>query len=261
MSADLIRYEIDGGVGLITLNRPEKHNAVTSEMLRSLLNAITDAAADDDVRAVLITGAGTAFCVGQDLSDPSASGDEPILGALLEERWNPVIRELRAIRKPVVVAVNGTAAGAGMSLALAGISCSPLDPAKFTLAFSAVGLVPDSGAPWALPRLVGPARARALSMVIDSLTAEEALELGMIWQVVDDDALLGEAAILPYRWPPARRWRTRRSSKQSKPQRQTPSPSSSTWNATCSESLAGAMTTRRGSPPSWKSASRASRGR
>ena len=196
VSAEVIRYEIDGGVGLITLNRPEKHNAVTSEMLRSLLNAITDAAADDDVRAVLITGAGTAFCVGQDLSDPSASGDDPDLGALLEERWNPVIRELRAIRKPVVVAVNGTAAGAGMSLALAGDIVLAARSAKFHPAFSAVGLVPDSGATWALPRLVGPARARALSMVIDSLTAEEALELGMIWQVVDDDALLGEAGDL-----------------------------------------------------------------
>ncbi len=196
VSADVIRYEIDGGVGFITLNRPEKHNAVTSEMLRSLLNAITDAAADDDVRAVLIIGAGTAFCVGQDLSDPSASGDDPDLGALLEERWNPVIRELRAIRKPVVVAVNGTAAGAGMSLALAGDIVLAARSAKFHPAFSAVGRLPDSGATWALPRLVGPARARALSMVIDSLTAGEALELGMIWQVVDDDALLGKAGDL-----------------------------------------------------------------
>lgn len=194
-----ISYEVDGGVGLLTLNRPEKHNAATSEMLRHLLASLNEAAADDDVRAVLLTGAGPAFCVGQDLSDPAASGEDADLGALLEERWNPVIREVRANAKPVVVAVNGAAAGAGMSLALAGDIVLAARSASFHPAFSSIALVPDSGMTWALPRLVGPARARALAMVTEAITAEEAVELGMIWRVVDDDALLGEAGDLAVR--------------------------------------------------------------
>ena len=188
-----ISYEVDGGVGLLTLDRPEKLNAATSEMLRHLLASISEASADDDVRAVLLTGAGKAFCVGQDLADPAASGDDPDLGALLEERWNPVIRELRALRKPVVVAVNGTAAGAGMSLALSGDIVLASRTARFYLAFSSIGLLPDSGGTWALPRLIGPARAKALSMVTDSISAEDAFDLGMIWRVVDDDSLMLEA--------------------------------------------------------------------
>lgn len=199
MTVEDISYEIDGGVGLLTLNRPSKHNAATSEMLRHLLASLNDAAADDEVRAVLLTGAPPAFCVGQDLNDPAASGDDPDLGALLEERWNPVIRAMRANPKPVVVAVNGTAAGAGMSLALAGDIVLVARSARFYPAFSALGLLPDSGGTWALPRLVGPARARALSMITESIGAEEAAELGMVWKVVDDDALLGEAGDLAVR--------------------------------------------------------------
>ena len=199
MTVEDIVYEVDGGVGLLTLNRPDKHNAATSEMLRQLLASLSEAAADDDVRAVLLTGAGPAFCVGQDLSDPTASGEDADLGALLEERWNPVIRALRSEPKPVVVAVNGTAAGAGMSLALAGDIVLAAKSARFHPAFSAVGLLPDSGATWALPRLVGPARARGLSMITESINADEAMELGMIWKVVDDDALLGEAGDLAVR--------------------------------------------------------------
>ncbi len=191
-----ISYEVDGGVGLLTLNRPDKRNAATSEMLRHLLASLNEAAADDDVRAVLLTGAGPAFCVGQDLSDPAASGEDPDLGALLEERWNPVIRAMRANPKPVVVAVNGAAAGAGMSLALAGDVVVAGESATFHPAFAAIGLAPDSGMSWALPRLVGPARARALAMITDTLTAEEAMDLGIVWKVVDDDSLLAQAGDL-----------------------------------------------------------------
>jgi 2-(1,2-epoxy-1,2-dihydrophenyl)acetyl-CoA isomerase len=194
-----ISYAVDGGVGLLTLNRPEKRNAATSEMLRHLLASLNEAAADDDVRAVLLTGEGPAFCVGQDLTDPAASGEEPNLGALLEERWNPVIRAMRDNPKPVVVAVNGAAAGAGLSLALAGDIVLAARSATFHPAFSAIGLVPDSGMSWALPRLVGPARARALAMITESITAEEALELGVVWKVVEDDALLAEAGDLAVR--------------------------------------------------------------
>ncbi len=199
MTIEDISYEVDGGVGFLTLTRPAKHNAATSEMLRHLLASINEAGADDEVRSVLLTGAGPAFCVGQDLADPAASGDDPDLGGLLEERWNPVIRALRTNPKPVVVAVNGTAAGAGMSLALAGDIVLAARSATFHPAFSAIGLMPDSGATCALPRLVGPARARALSMITEAITAEEAVELGMIWRVVDDDALLGEAGDLAVR--------------------------------------------------------------
>ncbi len=196
MTSEDIRYETDGGVGVITLNRPDSHNAATSEMLRHLLAAVSDAAADDEVRAVLLTAEGKAFCVGQDLADPAASGDDPDLGALLEERWNPVIRAMHALRKPVVVAVNGTAAGAGMSLALAGDVVLAARSVRFYPAFSSIGLVPDSGATWSLPRLVGPARAKALSMVTDSITAEEAYALGMVWRVVEDGDLMVEARAL-----------------------------------------------------------------
>jgi 2-(1,2-epoxy-1,2-dihydrophenyl)acetyl-CoA isomerase len=188
-----ITYEVDGGVGLLTLDRPEKLNAATSEMLRHLLASINEAEADDEVRTLLLTGAGKAFSVGQDLADPAASGDDPDLGALLEERWNPVIRELNGLHKPVVVAVNGTAAGAGVSLALAGDIVLAARSARFYPAFHAIGLLPDSGGTWMLPRLVGPARAKALSMVTDSISAEEAYALGMIWRVVEDDSLLHEA--------------------------------------------------------------------
>lgn len=193
MEIEDIAYEVDDGVGTLTLNRPDKHNAATSEMLRHLLASLNEAAADDDVRALLLTGAGPAFCVGQDLSDPTASGDEPDLGALLEERWNPVIRAMRANPKPVVVAVNGTAAGAGMSLALAGDIVLAARSARFYPAFSSIGLLPDSGGTWSLPRLVGPARAKALAMVTDSIGADEAFDLGMVWRVVDDESLMVEA--------------------------------------------------------------------
>lgn len=192
MASD-ITYQVDEGVGLLTLDRPDKLNAATSEMLRHLLASVNEAEADDDVRALLLTGAGKAFCVGQDLADPAASGEDPDLGALLEERWNPVIRELNGLHKPVVVAVNGTAAGAGVSLALAGDIVLAARAARFYPAFSAIGLLPDSGGTWMLPRLVGPARAKALSMVTDSISAEEAYALGMIWRVVDDESLMLEA--------------------------------------------------------------------
>ena len=165
-------------------------------MLRHLLASVNEAEADDDVRALLLTGAGKGFCVGQDLADPAASGEDPDLGALLEERWNPVIRALRALHKPVIVAVNGTAAGAGVNLALAGDIVLAARTARFHPAFASIGLLPDSGGTWALPRLIGPARAKAFSMVTDSISAEEAFDLGMIWRVVDDDSLMLEARAL-----------------------------------------------------------------
>jgi len=188
-----IRYEVSEGVAAITLDRPEKLNSFTSAMLHDFLAAVREAEADDDVRAVLLTGEGRAFSAGQDLSDPAVSGDGADLGALLAERYNPIILALRTIPKPVVVAVNGTAAGAGANVALAGDVVLASRSAKFIQAFSKIGLMPDSGGTWTLPQLVGHARALGLSLLDDPVSAEQAKEWGLIWDVCDDDALLETA--------------------------------------------------------------------
>lgn len=184
----------DDGVATITLNRPDKLNAATSGMLDLLLGALTAAGEDDRVRAVLLTGAGRAFCAGQDLEDPAATGPSADLASLLEERWNPIVTAMRGMDKPVVVGVNGVAAGAGANLALAGDVVIAARSAKFIQAFSLIGLLPDSGGTWALPRLVGEARARGLSLFGEPLDAETALEWGMIWDVADDDQLAETAS-------------------------------------------------------------------
>lgn len=189
MASDEIVYRIADGVATITLNRPDKLNSATSPMLKELLGAVREADADDDVRAILLTGAGRAFCAGQDLADPAVSADGADIGALLEERWNPVVRALRTTPKPVVVAVNGVAAGAGANLALAGDVVIAARSARFIQAFSKIGLLPDSGGTWALPRLIGRARATAVSMFGEPIGAEEARDWGLIWEVTDDDAL------------------------------------------------------------------------
>jgi len=180
-------------VGTITLDRPEKLNAFTSAMLHDFLAAIREAEADDDVRAVLLTGTGRAFCAGQDLSDPAVSGDGADLGALLTERYNPIILALRTIPKPVVVAVNGTAAGAGANVALAGDIVLAARSATFMEAFAKIGLLPDSGGTWSLPHLVGHARALGLSLFSEPISAERAKEWGLIWDVVEDEALVDTA--------------------------------------------------------------------
>jgi 2-(1,2-epoxy-1,2-dihydrophenyl)acetyl-CoA isomerase len=180
-------------VGTITLDRPEKLNAFTSAMLHDFLAAIREAEADDDVRAVLLTGTGRAFCEGQDLSDPAVSGDGADLGALLTERYNPIILALRTIPKPVVVAVNGTAAGAGANVALAGDIVLAARSATFIEAFAKIGLLPDSGGTWSLPHLVGHARALGLSLFSEPISAEQAKEWGLIWDVVEDEALVDTA--------------------------------------------------------------------
>jgi len=192
MAGNEVLSETNDGLATITLNRPDKLNAATSGMLAQLLDAIRTAGADDGVRAVLITGAGRAFCAGQDLSDPAATGPSADLATLIEQGWNPIISAIRNIPKPVVVAVNGVAAGAGANLALAGDIVIAARSAKFIQAFSLIGLMPDSGGTWALPRLVGDARARGLSLFGAPIDAETARDWGMIWDVVDDDALANE---------------------------------------------------------------------
>ena len=192
MAGNEILSETTDGLAAITLNRPDKLNAATSGMLTQLLGTIQAAGADDGVRAVLITGAGRAFCAGQDLSDPAATGPSADLATLIERGWNPIISTIRSIPKPVVIAVNGVAAGAGANLALAGDIVIAARSAKFIQAFSLIGLVPDSGGTWMLPRLVGNARARGLSLFGDPIDAETARDWGMIWDVVDDEALADE---------------------------------------------------------------------
>ena len=190
---DTIIFEVGGGVAAITLNRPDRLNALTSEMLRDLLGALREADADDDVRALLLTGAGRAFCAGQDLSDPAVSGENADLGALLEERYNPIVLTMRQIPKPIVVAVNGVAAGAGANLALAGDIVLAARSAKFIQAFAKIDLIPDSGGTWQLPRLVGSARALGIALLGEPVGAEQAKEWGMIWDVTDDDELMDVA--------------------------------------------------------------------
>jgi len=193
--SDGILVTIDEGLCTITLNRPERLNAFTADMLNRFNATLGDAAADERVRAVLITGSGRGFCAGQDLNDRAvAPGDTPPdLGESLEKRYNPAIRSIRSMPKPVVIAVNGVAAGAGANLALAGDIVFAARSAKFIQSFSRIGLIPDSGGTYFLPRRVGSARAMGLALLGEALSAEDAAAWGLIWAVVDDDLLLGEA--------------------------------------------------------------------
>ncbi|MDF1793737.1 MAG: 2-(1,2-epoxy-1,2-dihydrophenyl)acetyl-CoA isomerase PaaG [Thalassobaculaceae bacterium] len=195
---ETVLVEHADGVCRITLNRPDKLNAFNTEMHKALFAALTHAADSEPVRAVLLTGAGRAFCAGQDLGDrdPSITGATPDLGATLDSTYNPLVRLIRSIEKPIVCAVNGVAAGAGASLALACDIVLAARTAKFIQAFSRIGLVPDSGATWTLPHLVGEARAKGLALTGTPLAAETAAEWGMIWGVVADGLLMGEAETL-----------------------------------------------------------------
>lgn len=193
-----ILVERGDGVATLTLNRPDKLNSFTADMLVTFRSALEEASADDDVRAVLVTGAGRGFCAGQDLNDRTvAPGDEaPDLGESLESRYNPIVRLMRTMPKPIVVAVNGVAAGAGANIALAGDLVIAARSARFIQAFSKIGLLPDSGGTYILPRALGLPRAMGLSLLGDPVTAEQAADWGLIWAVVDDDALAEEARSL-----------------------------------------------------------------
>jgi 2-(1,2-epoxy-1,2-dihydrophenyl)acetyl-CoA isomerase len=189
-----IQLAIADQVATLTLNRPDKLNAFTADMHGELKDAIGRVAAKDSgVRALLLTGAGRGFCAGQDLSQRKGPVD---LGETIEKFFNPLIRSLRALEVPVIGAVNGVAAGAGMSLALACDITFAARSATFLQAFAKIGLVPDSGSTFFLPRLVGDARARGLALLAEKITAEQAAAWGLIWRVVDDDKLMPEAAAL-----------------------------------------------------------------
>ena len=184
----------------LTLNRPDRLNSFDGAMHRRLAAALDEIEGDEGCRAVLLTGAGRGFCAGQDLSDPETGGDDPDLSRVIDTHYNPLIRRLRALKKPIVCAVNGVAAGAGANIALACDIVLAARSAKFIQAFTKIGLIPDSGGTFTLPRLVGEARARALILTGEPVTAETAEAWGMIWKVVDDAALLTEARALAARF-------------------------------------------------------------
>jgi 2-(1,2-epoxy-1,2-dihydrophenyl)acetyl-CoA isomerase len=195
---DGLRVEVDGPVATLTLDRPEALNALTVPVKVALREALGSIAVDRSVRAVILTGAGRAFCAGQDLAEREASDAAP-LDVELRERYNPIIRALRAMGQPVIAAVNGVAAGAGASLAFASDLRIAAEEARFVLAFGRIGLVPDSGATWFLPRLVGSAEAAELALVGDPVDAEEALRIGLVSKVVPGDRLLAEARAIATR--------------------------------------------------------------
>ena len=187
---DEILVEKRPGFRVLTLNRPERLNAFTETMQQALKAAISEAEADEGCRALLLTGAGRAFCAGQDLNDRAVAPGEAVdLGETVEESWNPLIRTLVALPQPVIARVNGVAAGAGANIALACDLVIAGKSAKFIESFSALGLIPDSGGSWHLPRLVGQARALGLALIGEPLSAEMAAEWGLIWKSVDDDLL------------------------------------------------------------------------
>ncbi|MTH98247.1 2-(1,2-epoxy-1,2-dihydrophenyl)acetyl-CoA isomerase PaaG [Roseibium sp. RKSG952] len=186
------------GVQTITLNRPEKLNAFSEDMHLGFRTALQEAHDNDLIRCVLLTGSGRGFCAGQDLGDrdPRDDAPPPDLGHTLETFYNPSLRLIRTLAKPVICAVNGVAAGAGANIALACDIVLAARSAKFIQAFSRLGLLPDSGGTWSLPRILGEPRAKALAMTATPLTAEKALEWGLIWEVVDDHLLMEEANLL-----------------------------------------------------------------
>jgi 2-(1,2-epoxy-1,2-dihydrophenyl)acetyl-CoA isomerase len=192
MSAQFILSETDQGVARITLDRPDVLNSFNQQMAMELREALDAAARNSAVRAVLLTGAGRAFCAGQDLTEakPAADGSQLDLGDAVRESYNPIVRAIRELEKPVVCAVNGPAVGAGANLALACDIVFASSEASFVQAFSKIGLVPDSGGTFFLPRLVGLARATAMMMLAEKVSATRAVEVGMIYQVCDPGALM-----------------------------------------------------------------------
>lgn len=192
---------LEGGVLTLTLNRPQRLNAMSHPLIEAMNVQLKRAREDSAVRAILLTGTGRGFCAGADLAGPGpgdptgdpAAGGQRDVGAVMDRIFNPMIRAMRDLPKPIVAAVNGVAAGGGANLALACDIVIAARSARFDQAFVRISLIPDLGGTWFLPHTVGDARARALAMLGSSVPAEEAQRMGMIWQVVDDAALVDEA--------------------------------------------------------------------
>jgi len=185
---ELVNYEIQNGVAHITLNRPEKYNAVIREMALSIQNFLTQAATDESVRCVLLSAEGKAFCAGQDLKEFSEDNGIDVT-RIVDEHYNPIVKQIAELEKPVVCAVRGVAAGAGANLALACDIVVAAKSASFIQAFSKIGLIPDTGGTFYLPRMIGMPRTKALMMLAEPVSAEEAQQIGMIYKAVDDDQL------------------------------------------------------------------------
>jgi 2-(1,2-epoxy-1,2-dihydrophenyl)acetyl-CoA isomerase len=198
---ETVIQEHDGALAILTLNRPDKLNSFTMEMTSALKSALAEIAADRACRALLITGAGRAFCAGQDLSERlSTMKDQPAdIRTSLDTRFNPLVRSLRNLPKPIVVAVNGVAAGAGANFALQGDIVLAAKSAQFIQSFVKIGLAPDCGGTWSLTRLIGEARAKALALSGEPLPATQAAEWGLIWKAVDDAELMAQAKALAKR--------------------------------------------------------------
>lgn len=199
--SDTVLDDFHNGVLRLTLNRPDKLNAFNDAMHRALRTQIERAHAEPTIRAVLLTGAGRGFCAGQDLGDrdPRKGGPAPDLGHTLETFYNPTLRLMRALEKPVVCAVNGVAAGAGANIALACDIVLAAKSARFIQAFAKIGLIPDAGGSWSLARILGEPRAKALALTAEPVDAETAADWGMIWKALPDDSLMDEAEALATR--------------------------------------------------------------
>jgi 2-(1,2-epoxy-1,2-dihydrophenyl)acetyl-CoA isomerase len=197
MTEQPVLVDVADGVMCVTLNRPQRLNAMSHALIAAVNDAVDRARDEAAVRCVLLTGTGRGFCAGADLAgggpgDAGADG-KPDVGTAMDRLFNPMIRRIRALPKPVIAAVNGVAAGGGANLALAADIVIAARSARFDQAFVRISLIPDLGGTWFLPHNVGDARARALAMLGTSVPAEQAERMGMIWQVVDDAALLDEA--------------------------------------------------------------------
>ncbi|HSW12539.1 MAG TPA: enoyl-CoA hydratase-related protein [Solimonas sp.] len=196
-----ILYGVEGSVAVIRFNRPKVYNAITAQLLTEFDDALTRAAADSAVRAIVLTGEGKAFCSGADLAASLAMTPRDAQGRLdpgkaLEDFYNPLILKMRALPKPIVSAINGIAAGAGANLGLMADLTVCARSAYFLQAFVNIGLIPDAGGTWLLPRLVGQQRAMGLAMLGEKLSAEKALAWGLVWDVVDDGQLMPTAMAL-----------------------------------------------------------------
>ncbi len=192
---ETIILEKNNGVTKLTLNRPDRLNSFNVQMHEELQSALDDIATDGETRCLMITGTGRGFCAGQDLNDRAvtAEGQAPDLGKSVEKFYNPLIRRITSLKMPVICALNGVAAGAGASLVMACDIVIAARSASFILSFAKVGLVPDSGSSWHFTRALGLPRAKALAMLGNKLKAEQAEQWGLIYQVVDDEALMDEA--------------------------------------------------------------------
>jgi 2-(1,2-epoxy-1,2-dihydrophenyl)acetyl-CoA isomerase len=194
MESELVVTDMRDSYRVLTLNKPDRLNSFTAAMHKALMAALIAAEADKSCRAIILTGAGRGFCAGQDLSDGVYTpGETPDLSVTIQAYYNPLIRKLRSLPMPVISAVNGVAAGAGANVAFAGDIVIAGRSAKFIQSFAKLGLVPDAGGTWILPRLIGVARARAIALLAEPVSAEQAEAWGMIWKTVDDAELMTEA--------------------------------------------------------------------